>query len=73
MMSLEPKWEPITRPVSVWLEIAAQLAAHGDGELAVAIERAMDGRRFGDTAFALTVDEQLRVNAVLHDWLGETE
>ena len=70
-MSLGPKWEPITRPVSVWLEIAAQLAAYGDGELAVAIERAMEGQRLGDNAtFALSVDEQLRVNAVRQDWLG---
>ncbi len=62
-VSLDPEREPITRPVSVWLEIAAQLAAHGDGDLAVAIERAMDGRRFGDdAAFALTVDEQLRAD-----------
>ncbi len=73
-MSLNPKWESITRPVSVWLEIAAQLVAHGDGELAVAIERAMEGQRLGDNAtFALTVDEQLRVNAVLQDWLGEQD
>ncbi len=73
-MSLDPKWEPITRPVSVWLEIAAQLAAHGDGELAVAIERAMDSQRLGDNAtFALTVDEQLRVNAVLQDGRGEQD
>ncbi len=33
------------RPVSVWLEIAAQLMAHGDGGLAPAIRYAMDGRR----------------------------
>jgi hypothetical protein len=43
----DPQWEPITRPVFVWLEIVAQLAVH------------------------LTADEQLRVNAVLQDWLGE--
>ncbi len=71
-MSLEPEREPITRPVFVWLEIAAQLATHGDGNLAVAIRRAMDLRRLGDNAvFALTEAEQLRVNAVLQDWLGE--
>lgn len=29
-MSLEPNREPITRPVFVWLEVAA----HGDGEIA---------------------------------------
>ncbi len=73
-MSLDPKWEPITRPVAVWLEIAAQLAVHGDSELAVAIERAMEGQRLGDNAtFALTVDEQLRVSAVLQDWLGDQD
>ena len=73
-MSLDPKWEPITRPVSVWLEIAAQLAYHGDGGLAAAIQEAMDGRRLGDNAtFALTVEEQIRVNAVLQDWLGEQD
>ncbi len=69
-MSLDPKWEPITRPVSVWLEIAAQLAYHGEGGLATAIQEAMDGRRLGDNAtFALTVDEQQRVNAVLQECL----
>jgi hypothetical protein len=32
------------------------------------------GRRRDDQAtFALTVDEQLRVNAVLQDWLGEQD
>jgi len=73
-MSLDPDREPITRPVFVWLEIAAQLAVHGDGSLAAAIQQAMDGRRLGDNAtFALTVDEQLRVNAVLQDWLGEQD
>ncbi len=70
-MSLNPAREPITRPVFVWLEIAAQLAHHGDGSLASAIQGAMDGRRLGDNAtFALTLDEQRRVNAVLQDWLG---
>ncbi len=70
----DPDREPITRPVFVWLEIAAQLAYHGDGGLATAIQQAMDGRRLGDNAtFALTVDEQIRVNAVLQDWLGEQD
>ncbi len=70
-MSLNPDREPITRPVFVWLEVAARLAVHGGGSLAAAIQQAMDGRRLGDTAtFALTVDEQLRVTAVLHDWRG---
>ena len=65
-MSLGPDREPITRPVFVWLEIAAQLMAHGEGGLATTIQGVMDGRRVGDNAtFALTVDEQLRVNAVL--------
>ena len=73
-MSLDPDREPITRPVFVWLEIAAQLARHGEGGLATAIQEAMDGRRLGDNAtFALTVDEQIRVNAVLQDWLGESD
>jgi len=73
-MSLDPDREPITRPVFVWLEIAAQLAVHGDGSLAAAIQQAMDGRRLGDYAtFALTVDEQLRINDVLQDWLGEQD
>ena len=73
-MSLDPDREPITRPVCVWLEIAAQLAHHGDGSLAAAIQQAMNGRRLGDNAtFALTVDEQLRMNAVLQDWLGEQD
>ncbi len=54
-----PDEHPAARPVFVWLEIAAQLAVHGDGSLSVAIPQAMDGRRLGDTAtFALTVDEQ---------------
>ncbi len=71
-MSLDPDREPITRPVIVWLEIAALLAHHGDGSLAAAIGQAMDGRRLGDNAaITLTVDEQLRVNTVLQDWLGE--
>ena len=71
-MSLGPEREPITRPVFVWLWVAALLLAHGDGSLATAIQQAMDGRRLGENAtFALTVDEQLRVNAVLRDWLGE--
>jgi hypothetical protein len=73
-MSLDPDREPITRPVFVWLEIAAQLAIHGEGSLAAAIRRAMDRRRLGDNAtFALTIEEQLRVNAVLQDWLGEQD
>ena len=70
-MGLEPERQLITRPVFVWLEIAAQLTRHGDGSLAAAIQQAMDGRRLGDNAtFALMVEEQVRVNAVLQDWLG---
>ena len=73
-MSLDPDSEPITRPVFVWFEVAALLARHGDGSLAAAIRQAMDRRRIGDNAtFALTVDEQLRVNAALQDWLGEQD
>ena len=70
-MSLDPDREPITRPVVVWLEIAAQLAYHGEGGLAAAIQQAMDGRRLGDNAtFALTVGEQTRVSAALGHRLG---
>jgi hypothetical protein len=73
-VSLDPDREPITRPVFVWLEIAAQRARHGDGSLAAAIQRAMNGRRLGDNAtFALTEEEQLRVTAVRQDWLGRLD
>ena len=73
-MSSSPKRTPVTRPVFFWLEIAAQIAHHGEGGLAAAIQQAMDGRRLGDTAtFALTVKEQLRINVVLQDWLGEQD
>ena len=48
-----------------------------DGQRApwlAAIRQAMDRRRIGDNAtFALTVEEQLRVNAALQDWLGEQD
>ena len=47
-MSLGPDREPITRPVFVWLEVAAQLAGHGETALAAAIRQAMDGRRLGE-------------------------
>ncbi len=58
-MGLGPECEPVTRPVFVWLEIAAQLAHHGDGGLAVTIQQAIAGRRLGENAtFALTVEEQ---------------
>ncbi len=34
----------------------------------------MDRRQLGDNAiFAMTVGEQVRVNAVLQDWLGEQD
>ncbi len=73
-MGRDPDREPSTRSVSVWLWLAALLIASGDAELATTIRSAMDGRRLGDNAtFALTVDEQLRVNAVLQDWLGEQD
>jgi hypothetical protein len=69
-MSLDPECEPTTRPVFVWLEIAAQLMAHGEAALAAVIQQAMNGRRLGANAtFALTVEEQLRINAVLQDRL----
>jgi hypothetical protein len=71
-MSLAPDRDPITRPVFVWLEVAARLHAAGEGTLAEAIAQGMDGRRLGDNArVALTTDEQQRVNTVLQDWLGE--
>ncbi len=73
-MSLDPEREPITRPVFVWREVVARLATEGDLALAVVIQQAMDGRRLGDNAtFALTVDEQLRIAAVLQDWLGDRD
>jgi hypothetical protein len=69
---LNPDREPITRPVFDWLEVAAQLAVHDEGSLAAAIRQTMDGRRLGDDAtFALTIEEQLRVNAIMQDWLGK--
>jgi len=43
-VSLDPEREPITRPVFVWLEIAALLTTHGDSSLAVAIGHAMNDR-----------------------------
>ncbi len=73
-MSLGPDREPITRPVFVWLEVAARLNAAGDGALGDAIAQAMDGRRLGDNVrVPLTTDEQRRVDAVLQDWLGEQD
>ncbi len=70
-MSLGPEREPISRPVFVWLEVAAQLAYHGGGDLVSAIQLAMNGRRLGNNAtFALTVGEQTRVSAVLRHRLG---
>lgn len=73
-VSLYPERRPVSRPASVWLEIAAQLAHHGDGGLATAIQQAMNGRRLSDNArVPLTTDEQRRVDAALQDWLGEQE
>ncbi|MDQ4100222.1 MAG: hypothetical protein M3121_06960 [Chloroflexota bacterium] len=55
-------------------EDATRLECAGDGGLATVIREAMDGRRLGDNAtLALTLDEQLRVNAILQDWLGEQD
>jgi hypothetical protein len=71
-VSLDPDRDPITRLVFVWLEVAAQLAAHGESGPAAAIQQAMDARRIGDdVTLALAIEEQLRVNAVLQDWLRE--
>ncbi len=71
-MGLAPDRDPITRPVFVWLEIVARLAAEGDLALAVVIRQAMNGRQLGDLASVpLTTEEEARVNAVLQDWLGE--
>ncbi len=50
-----------------WNKIERRAAAFSE-----VIAQGMDGRRLRDNAtFALTVDEQLQVNAVLQDWLGE--
>jgi hypothetical protein len=71
-MSLDPDREPITRPVFVWLEVAAQLAVHGDGSLATQLRQAMDGRRIGDNAtFPLSADERRRVDHAAKAWRGE--
>lgn len=71
-MSLEPERAPVVYPVFGWFEVADALDAVGDGALAEAIRRAMDGRRLGDDApFALTADEQARVVAAIADNLGE--
>ena len=43
-MRLDPERKPITRPVFVWLEMAAQLSGHGDWSLAAVIRLTMDGR-----------------------------
>ena len=73
-MSLGPDREPITRPVVVWLEVAARLHDAGEGALAEAIAQAMDGRRLGDNArVPLATAERARVDAVLQDWLGEQD
>jgi hypothetical protein len=48
------------------------MEVHGDGSLATAIGRAMDGRWLGDNAtFTLSADEQRRVTAVRQDGRGE--
>ena len=74
MLSLDPAREPITRPVFVWLEVAARLDAAGDDELAVEVRRAVYGRWLDVYAYvALMRDEQLRVHAVLQGWLGEQD
>lgn len=51
VVSLEPAREPITRPVFVWLEIAA------------VIQQAVDRRRLGEVVlFDLARDEQERID-----------
>jgi len=73
-MRLAPDRDLITRPMSVWLKVAALLTKHGDSSLAAAIWQAMNSQRLGENAsFSLTVDEQLRVDAVRQDWLGEQD
>jgi hypothetical protein len=58
----------------MWREIATRWDVAGDGALATASGQAMNGRCIGDTAtVALTVEEQLRVTAVLQDWVGESD
>jgi hypothetical protein len=72
MGSLAPQREPVTYPVVVWFEIAYQLHKLGDGALAHAIHRAMDGRRLNDdVAFDLTADERERVATAVAQVRGE--
>lgn len=47
---------------------------HGDGGLATVIQQVLNGnRRCDDATVTLTVDEQIRVHAVLQDWLGKQD
>ena len=74
VVSLDPDREPITWLVSMWLDVAARLAAAGDRALATAIQEAMDGRQLNEAAtFPLTVAEQRQVSAVLHGWRDEQD
>ena len=53
---------------------AAQPVAQGDGGLANEFRRAMKGWRVDEYAtVAPTIDEWLRVNAMLTDWLCEPD
>jgi hypothetical protein len=72
MRVLTPQRDPVTYPVVVWFEIAHQLYRQGDGALAQAIRRAMDGRRLNDeVAFDLSADEQEWVAAAVARVRGE--
>jgi hypothetical protein len=45
-MSLGPDREPVTRPVGVWLEIAARLEMNGEG----ALTEAYAGSRYASSS-----------------------
>lgn len=72
MSGLAPRREPVSYPVVVWFEIAHSLYRRGDGALAEAIHRAMDGRRLDAVvAFDLTAEERERVAAAVAQVRGE--